>query len=401
VRSRKKIPCLILDNADHHSIAFQERVFQYARSIYESELCIVIIPITDKTSWQLSRQGALQSFESDILYLPTPRPYRVIERRISFLLKKLDLVKGKQSSDYFFGRNIRLDIKNISAFAASLNRIFVEAKTTSDWLGGLANYDIRRLLELTRDVIASPHIPLEELLKAHISGDALNIPEWKIKNAILRRKYDIYPQGEHPFVQNVYCLNDDIPTTPLLALRILQFLRDAGVRSTSSERDFIPVEDVYNHMAAIAVDKRVITIWLQALLRSGLVLDYDPTVSEVDEVSKLELAPSGKVHLIWGTADYSYLLAMKDVTPIRDKNAFLDLETQMHSSNRDWAKGISSFVDYLLAEDAKWVTMPDHRAFDGQRSVVRRLQRVRSNFPRQYYRNPPGIAISRSDRPQC
>ena len=156
VYSRKKIPCLILDNTDHYSISFQERVFQYARSIYESELCIVIIPITDRTSWQLSKQGALQSFESEVLYLPTPQPHRVIERRISFLLEKLDQEKKKQSSDYFIGRNIRLNIQDISAFAASLNRIFVETKNTSDWLGGLVNYDIRRLLELTKEVIASP-----------------------------------------------------------------------------------------------------------------------------------------------------------------------------------------------------------------------------------------------------
>lgn len=34
---RHKIPCLIFDNADHFSIEFQERVFQYARSLYEKD----------------------------------------------------------------------------------------------------------------------------------------------------------------------------------------------------------------------------------------------------------------------------------------------------------------------------------------------------------------------------
>jgi hypothetical protein len=51
VRGRKQVPCLVFDNADHFSIEFQERVFQFARSLFEQELSVVIMPITDKTSW--------------------------------------------------------------------------------------------------------------------------------------------------------------------------------------------------------------------------------------------------------------------------------------------------------------------------------------------------------------
>jgi hypothetical protein len=74
VHSYEKVPCLIFDNADHYSIDFQDRVFQYAHSFYKKVLCLVLFPITDKTSWQLSRQGALQSFytESDPRQLGFP-----------------------------------------------------------------------------------------------------------------------------------------------------------------------------------------------------------------------------------------------------------------------------------------------------------------------------------------
>ena len=89
VRSRRKIPCLVFDNADHFTIEFQERVFQYARSIYESALCLVIMPITDRTSWQLSREGALRYFESESLFLPTPLPRKVLQQRVEYLGVKL------------------------------------------------------------------------------------------------------------------------------------------------------------------------------------------------------------------------------------------------------------------------------------------------------------------------
>ena len=44
VSGRKQLPCLVFDNADHFSIEFQERVFQFARSLFEQELCVVIMP---------------------------------------------------------------------------------------------------------------------------------------------------------------------------------------------------------------------------------------------------------------------------------------------------------------------------------------------------------------------
>lgn len=88
-KSRLKVPCLVFDNTDHYSIEFQETVFQYARSIYEREICLVIVPITDKTSWQLSQQGAIQSFENEVLYLPMPKPKKIIEKRIEFIQKEL------------------------------------------------------------------------------------------------------------------------------------------------------------------------------------------------------------------------------------------------------------------------------------------------------------------------
>lgn len=381
VRSRKRVPCLVFDNTDHHNIRFQEAVFQYARSIYESELCVVITPITDTTSWQLSRQGALQSFESEVLYLPVPPPHRVIERRIAYITKKLSDENHEKIRDYFFGRNIRLDIKSISAFASSLSRIFVETKRTSEWLGGLVNYDIRRLLELTRDVIASPHLPLEELLKAHLTGSSISIQEWRTKSAIIKRRYDIYPEGEHHFVQNIYQFNEQTPTSPLLAVRTLQYLRDVQPVD-GRERAFASIEAVVDHLAALGFEQRPVSNCVQWLLEKGLVLEFDPTVMTVQDARRIELSPAGKVHLIWGTADEDYVKAMKDVTPIRDRQVYDSLAYFLQNASATWAKALATFIDYLIGEDSYWCRVPAHSVFDGQRAVTRRLQQVRNSVSR-------------------
>jgi predicted type IV restriction endonuclease len=124
VRGRKQIPCLIFDNADHFSIEFQERVFQFARSLFEQELCVVIMPITDKTSWQLSRQGALQSFENEALLLPTPSAKQVVQKRIQFVLAKMKIEQSKERETYFFGKGIRVDFSDLIKFVTALQESF-------------------------------------------------------------------------------------------------------------------------------------------------------------------------------------------------------------------------------------------------------------------------------------
>jgi hypothetical protein len=380
VSSRKKVPCIILDNTDHFTIEFQEAVFQYARSIHESNFSIFIVPITDKTSWQLSKQGALQSFESEALHLPVPSAERVIERRISYLLDKLQQGEDKVKHEYFFGRGIRLSIPNIHAFAKSLNRIFVETPKISDWLGGLSNFDIRRTLELTRDVISSPHLPIEELFKAHVIGTAMAVQDWKIRNAIIKRRYDIFPADENSFVQNMYALSTDVPTSPLLGIRILQFLRDSQ-ETGNADRTFVPVAYIYDHMNSLGVHYRAVAPWLEALLKTGLVLDYDPTIKSVSDSSRFEIAPAGKIHLYWGSLERDYVGAMKEVTPIREKETFerlLQLYRAGYSST--WNESMGVFVDYLINEDAQWCEVPDHRHFAGQKGVRRRLTIMRERL---------------------
>ena len=48
-RARQLLPCLIFDNTDHFPQVFQERVFQYAQSIFRDVLSFVVCPITDRT----------------------------------------------------------------------------------------------------------------------------------------------------------------------------------------------------------------------------------------------------------------------------------------------------------------------------------------------------------------
>ena len=99
VRNRKLLPCLIFDNADHYEERFQEAVFQWSQSIRrEVPFSFVIMPITDRTIWRLSKSGPFQTYRSKLFYLPVPSAREVLERRISFLIEKTNRSKGPSKS---------------------------------------------------------------------------------------------------------------------------------------------------------------------------------------------------------------------------------------------------------------------------------------------------------------
>jgi hypothetical protein len=105
----------------------------------------------------------------------------------------------------------------------------------------------------------------------------------------------------------------------------------------------------------------------------------------VSDLSRLEISPAGKVHLIWGSTEKDYVAAMKEITPVRDKETFEQLRRCYRAGySEHWRESLATFIDYLLEEDSRWCEVPDHKHFEGQKRVRRRLtiirERLFSNF---------------------
>jgi GTPase SAR1 family protein len=375
VRSRKKIPCIVFDNADHFTIEFQEKVFQYARSIYESELCLIIMPITDRTSWQLSREGALRSFESESLFLPTPSPQVVLQKRIEYLDVKLAEEKREPGRGYFLGRGISLSIDDLTNFTAALQAIFLRTGEASWWIGNFANRDIRRCLDIAKFLVTSPHLEVHELLKTYLADSSVFLPTYKVKRALVKGQYDIYADETHTFIRNIYAIEDELETSPLMGLRILRLLRDA--QKSDSENPFVTLDQVLDYFRAMLIDATVTTAWLSRLLESALCLSYDPTVTDIDNARRLQISPAGFQHLRWGTGDRDYAQMMLEVTPLRDSSAYDRLVGLRKRPFREvWQEELEAFVDYLIAEDEKYCRVADHEAYTNQTRLASGLRRM-------------------------
>jgi len=370
VKGLKKVPCLLFDNADHFDVAFQEEVFKYAHALYRGTLSLVLVPITDTTSWQLPRQGPMQSFFTESYFLPTPPTELVLRKRIEYLELRIKEQEGEKGRNYFSDRGIPLEIDNVKGFAACLQTVFINTGQVADWIGRLANQDIRRCLQLTREIVSSPHIKIEHLLKAFFSRSALTVDADEVKMAIIRGKYDIYPANNNSFVQNVFAFVTDIDTSPLIAVRILLFLDAVWEGNTASSTRYAPKESLIEYLRSMTVEARATTQCLQALLESGLCLSYDPTVRKIESVSKLQISPSGKQHLSWAMRDWVYLESMAEVTPLLDPEVVSDIRANMQLATADGRRhAVRSFLSYLLTEDKHYCMVPKHEFYLGQNTL--------------------------------
>ena len=307
---------------------------------------------------------------------PTPSPRKVIEKRVEYLEKKIEVEK-KDKGQYFLKKGIQLKLDDIESFARFLQLVFIQDTLTSKWIGSFSNYDIRTSLELTKDLISSPHLSMDEFLKLYVEKDiALNnkeftIKPFRIKNALVKRTYLSYPVNHHPFIQNIFYCGGNVNTSPLLGLRILQVLTDRK-SDRSADDSFLSVSQILDYFSAMGFDRSMVYKHLQFLLSKGLISSYDPSIADINYSRSVELTPSGSEHYYWGLNDIDYAYIMLEVTPITDKR-FFELLSKQYYGFRYKFQLTKQFLDYLEREDLLYCKVPNHISYSGQKVIHTRF----------------------------
>lgn len=368
IRSRKLMPCLILDNADHFPQQFQEAVFQFAQSIHRENFSFVVCPITDRTIWQLHKHGPLQSYETTAFYLPIPSTKEILEKRVSFLKEKLQTEKGKEKADYFLSKGIRLRLEDLNAFAACIDDVFVQSEYVSRTVGWLSNHDIRRSLNISQRIITSPIVSMEDLIKTYLADGRLTISKLKIRQAIIFGDHSQFRQEANDYVLNLFVVAPDQITTPLIRLSILRLLLDIEVQAADAEKKYLSVEDISDYLEPCGISRNAVHSHLRELLNHRLVDPYDPTDVVVYEEQRVRVSHCGRIHFELALKDDVYFTSMALATGVRS-TVFVDevREIKKQKMDRgDWQQIARLFTEYLLGEDQAFVSLPKLESYDGQ-----------------------------------
>ena len=315
----------------------------------------------------------MQSFFTNSFFLPTPPTETVLRRRIEYIEKRVteehetSSKKPLAGKGYLFNRVASLTIDDIRGFAACLQTVFINTGQVADIIGRLSNHDIRRCLQFTREVVTSPHISVGDLLAIKTGKSTGSINSDEIKLAMIRGKYDIYYQTVQSFVQNTFNLTPELGSTPLLPSRILQFLEAAWSGNKDNDGRYVLVSEITEYFQTMNVDQRATAGCLDAMLKLGLCLGYDPTTDSVKSTVKVEISPSGRQHLAWSLHDWVYLESMAEVTPLYDTGAADSIREDLNDGSiRRRRQAILRFVRYLIEEDKHFCIIPKHEIYGPQ-----------------------------------
>jgi hypothetical protein len=158
------------------------------------------------------------------------------------------------------------------------------------------------------------------------------------------------------------------------------------------EGALIDVEKLVAFGQMMDVEERAIRVWLDAMLKTGLCVNYDPTVLDQQEATRLEITPAGNLHLNWARTSFEYISAMAIVTPLLDEAAHHSIQEAYGS--REWRQVASRFVKYVVAEDKMHCRLPDHSAYAGQRRTLAHLGELADNWSRPKPQVVPAMAKS-------
>ncbi|PTQ76441.1 hypothetical protein C8R26_11734 [Nitrosomonas oligotropha] len=375
VNSFLRLPCIVFDNTDHYPKSFQEKVFQHAQSINRAVLSFIICPITDKTVWQLSKSGPLQSYHSHSFYLPVPQSKEILKKRVSYLRAKVNEEAKRNRKDYILSKGLRLQIKDLQAFAVCIDEIFVNTDYVSRTISWLSNHDIRRGLIIAERVITSPQISMENLIATVVNGKKLVIPELRIQQALLYGAYNQFKQDHSEYILNLFTVSPRNITTPLIKPSIVRLLIDIKNTATEGEDEYISIADISNYFESCGIAANTPYSHLKELLNYRLIEPYDPNDDEVYPEQRIRITHSGQLHFEFLNNGYIYLTSMALTTPIRSYGA-IDQMRDLLSKRQDrasWDQIKKLFVEYLIEEDKKFFIIPTHDQYVSQSNMRKEL----------------------------
>ena len=370
VTARKLMPCIIFDNTDHFAQRFQEQVFQFAQSIHRAVLSFIICPITDRTIWQLSKSGPFQSYYSTAFYLPVPSTKEVLQKRISYLQAKLGDSHGGDSGKYFLSKGIRLNIRDLQAFAACIDEVFIRMDYISRIVGWLSNHDIRRSLNIFQRIILSPIIEISDLVKMYISSGQPRVERRRIFQALFHGDYSQFNQGSSNYVLNMFSVDPEWLSSPLCKLSVVRLLLDKEHESTERDSGYLTVEEIQNYFEPVGIPRDKIMPVVDSLLQYRLIEPYDPSETTVTENLRVRVTHSGQIHYEFAMKNFVYMQSMALCTAIRSSSAIQDMKSLLQNrgklARQDWKMIRSHFIEAMLSEDATFLTVPNAVEYKSQ-----------------------------------
>lgn len=375
VKNRKRLPIFVVDNTDEFDLDFKSATFQYFQALRRNvEHCLLLFPATDRSAWTFSKTEIFNIYSSRSFFLPTPSPREVFRKRVEYLKRKINVNKGEHKArDYLAGRGIRIQIKELDAFAEAVENVFVEQDYPSRVVGELSNYNMRKALGLSKRVITSSVLKIEDIVRSYITGTTVAPTPSRFMNALMKGDYEFYKSGDEALLFPLYQVDGNIRQSPLTNLRVLTLLNALHTVATEDADRYISVGSLKAYFEVMSVAEVALQRSLEGLLLSGLVEPYDLSKKDYSEDQKIAISESGVIHLSLASYNPVYFEQMALTTRIPNsdvagaiRGAFAAKKSL--DARLEDVRGL--FSKYLVEEDARYCLVPETPEYRAQRDVT-------------------------------
>jgi hypothetical protein len=379
VAGLKKLPCIVFDNTDQFPPEIQDSVYQLAHSLESAASVFIIVPITDRTVWRLSKAGALQSYTSKSFYLPVPEAKEIFSRRVRFVKEKINIEKVHNSA-YFSKKGFSVSIDDLSMFAEAVERIFIDNDYVSGLIGRLANFDIRRMLRLAERIFISPEIRIDDIVKSHYGGPSVAADRLRTHRALVKGEYDRFSESENEYVCNLFLTDPRKPSSPLLPLYILWVLRQrhATVRIDQIEARHWLVSELCDFFEGCGVSIEAVLNAIRRLFDRRLIETLDPNVKLLGVADRISIKESGVAHIDLMATSSVYMEQMALTTGLNLRSIRDEIKQKAHiSTNQSFIEIRDIFIAYLLKVDALRLSIPQtstYRQLNDARAFIRDIR---------------------------
>lgn len=356
-----KLPCLIFDNTDQFAPGIQDAVYQLAHSYESAGVVFNIVPITDRTVWRLSKDGALQSYSSRSFYLPVPEAKEIISRRVGFLKAKVG-APAEAAKAYFSRRGFQVQINDLAMLAEAVGKVFIENDYVSGLLGRLGNFNIRVMLRLAERIFLSPEIKIDEIIKSKFGGPGITSDRNRTHRALLKGEYDRFSEAENEFVSNLFYTNPMRPEPPLLAFYILWILRQRlnTARDDSVDSRHWQASELCDLFEGCGVADELVMQAVNRLYDRRLIEALDPNAKNIGVGDKVAIKESGVAHIELMLTSPVYIEQMGVVTGVNE----LFTRDEIRKNNPQSMNIVRDvFLRYILKIDAGRLALSENAIY--------------------------------------
>ncbi|MBB3343184.1 AAA family ATPase [Luteimonas sp. RC10] len=348
-----RLPIIIFDNVDHLPRDTQDIVFQYAVGISSSVASFLICPVTDTTVWSLSKAGPLQSFHSRAFFLPVPSLKDVFAKRLHVLKSELRKPEDAKPQSALVGKGMNLTIANAESFCAAVESIFVSTSDITAVIGRLCNYDVRRSLELSGEILSSPWIGLEELLRMYVAKGDVRPKRTALITSLVLQNGTIFDEDKHNFLINVFSRPAGTLTSPFLALYLIRYLTSVDEKASTTRDRFVSISQIWDNHHSLGIHRDTFRYYIDRLFFRNLIEAYDPSERTVREETLIRVSPAGSAHARLVFSDNVYLSQMALVTSIADEITTLKIREEAQKDHPGWLKICNIFLTSMKMEDKR------------------------------------------------